>query len=152
MRGERVSVLLLAPTQLASWLAVPLFRLARRTMPTSSTQAGHGGRTDVNSALCSGMDTCADVFVRTRSRGAQCMDRALVSLFELLLNLSLIFSCRLITSSTNGFDGSMMSEWKSEYLSDSSVSDFIVDGLQSLPTWESYFNNPTGGKVLHLFS
>ncbi|KAF9467734.1 hexose transporter [Collybia nuda] len=35
----------------------------------------------------------------------------------------------LITSSTNGYDGSMM------------------NGLQSLPYWKEYFNNPTGGKL-----
>ncbi|KAI0318860.1 general substrate transporter [Amylostereum chailletii] len=35
----------------------------------------------------------------------------------------------LITSSTNGYDGSMM------------------NGLQSLPQWESEFNNPTGSKL-----
>jgi sugar porter (SP) family MFS transporter len=35
----------------------------------------------------------------------------------------------LITSSTNGYDGSMM------------------NGLQSLDQWKSYFNNPTGGKL-----
>ncbi|KAJ6615099.1 hexose transporter [Mycena sp. CBHHK59/15] len=35
----------------------------------------------------------------------------------------------LITSSTNGYDGSMM------------------NGLQSLTQWESYFNNPTKGKL-----
>jgi len=35
----------------------------------------------------------------------------------------------LITSSTNGYDGSMM------------------NGLQSLPQWKSAFNNPTGGKL-----
>lgn len=35
----------------------------------------------------------------------------------------------LITSSTNGYDGSMM------------------NGLQSLPQWESAFNNPSGGKL-----
>jgi sugar porter (SP) family MFS transporter len=35
----------------------------------------------------------------------------------------------LITSSTNGYDGSMM------------------NGLQSLPQWENYFHNPTGGKL-----
>jgi hypothetical protein len=35
----------------------------------------------------------------------------------------------LITSSTNGFDGSMM------------------NGLQSLTQWKDYFNNPTGGKL-----
>ncbi|EPQ52118.1 hexose transporter [Gloeophyllum trabeum ATCC 11539] len=35
----------------------------------------------------------------------------------------------LITSSTNGYDGSMM------------------NGLQSLPQWANYFGNPTGGKL-----
>ncbi|KAG6830912.1 hypothetical protein H0H87_006835 [Tephrocybe sp. NHM501043] len=35
----------------------------------------------------------------------------------------------LITSSTNGYDGSMM------------------NGLQSLDQWKGYFNNPTGGKL-----
>ncbi|KAF9010057.1 general substrate transporter [Cyathus striatus] len=35
----------------------------------------------------------------------------------------------LITSSTNGYDGSMM------------------NGLQSLPQWENYFKNPVGGKL-----
>ncbi|KAF8887531.1 general substrate transporter [Infundibulicybe gibba] len=35
----------------------------------------------------------------------------------------------LITSSTNGYDGSMM------------------NGLQSLAQWEDYFHNPTGGKL-----
>ncbi|KAG6840472.1 hypothetical protein C0991_006498 [Blastosporella zonata] len=35
----------------------------------------------------------------------------------------------LITSSTNGYDGSMM------------------NGLQSLDQWKNYFNNPTGGKL-----
>lgn len=35
----------------------------------------------------------------------------------------------LITSSTNGYDGSMM------------------NGLQSLPQWNGYFNNPTKGKL-----
>ncbi|KAJ7659244.1 general substrate transporter [Mycena polygramma] len=35
----------------------------------------------------------------------------------------------LITSSTNGYDGSM------------------VNGLQSLPQWEEYFHNPTKGKL-----
>lgn len=35
----------------------------------------------------------------------------------------------LITSSTNGYDGSMM------------------NGLQSLPQWQSAFNYPTGGKL-----
>ncbi|KAK7676718.1 hypothetical protein QCA50_020294 [Cerrena zonata] len=35
----------------------------------------------------------------------------------------------LITSSTNGFDGS------------------LLNSFQSLPTWQSYFNNPTGGRL-----
>lgn len=35
----------------------------------------------------------------------------------------------LITSSTNGYDGSMM------------------NGLQSLPQWKSAFNYPTGGQL-----
>jgi sugar porter (SP) family MFS transporter len=35
----------------------------------------------------------------------------------------------LITSSTNGYDGSMM------------------NGLQSLPTWQNYFGHPTGGRL-----
>ena len=35
----------------------------------------------------------------------------------------------LITSSTNGYDGSMM------------------NGLQSLTQWSEYFNKPTGGKL-----
>jgi MFS family permease len=35
----------------------------------------------------------------------------------------------LITSYTNGYDGSMM------------------NGLQSLPVWENDFNNPTGSKL-----
>ncbi|KAF8155844.1 hexose transporter [Crassisporium funariophilum] len=35
----------------------------------------------------------------------------------------------LITSSTNGYDGSMM------------------NGLQSLPQWDGYFGHPTGGKL-----
>lgn len=35
----------------------------------------------------------------------------------------------LITSSTNGYDGSMM------------------NGLQSLPQWRDYFGNPTGGML-----
>lgn len=35
----------------------------------------------------------------------------------------------LITSSTNGYDGSMM------------------NGLQSLPQWKAAFNNPTGGML-----
>lgn len=37
--------------------------------------------------------------------------------------------CSLITSSTNGFDGSMM------------------NGLQALPQWRSAFNNPSGGQL-----
>jgi hypothetical protein len=36
---------------------------------------------------------------------------------------------RLITSSTNGYDGSMM------------------NGLQSLTQWETYFDHPTKGKL-----
>lgn len=35
----------------------------------------------------------------------------------------------LITSSTNGYDGSMM------------------NGLQSLDQWEDYFHRPTGGRL-----
>jgi hypothetical protein len=35
----------------------------------------------------------------------------------------------LITSSTNGYDGSMM------------------NGLQSLPQWTGYFDNPSGGRL-----
>ncbi|KAI0032687.1 hexose transporter [Vararia minispora EC-137] len=46
-----------------------------------------------------------------------------------LLALNAWIVLLLITSSTNGYDGSMM------------------NGLQSLPTWESYFNYPTGGRL-----
>lgn len=41
----------------------------------------------------------------------------------------LFFYFSLITSSTNGYDGSMM------------------NGLQSLPQWTGFFNNPVGGKL-----
>jgi len=46
---------------------------------------------------------------------------------DLLVCLPIFFS--LITSSTNGYDGSMM------------------NGLQSLTQWTGYFNNPSGGRL-----
>ncbi|KZS87251.1 general substrate transporter [Sistotremastrum niveocremeum HHB9708] len=46
-----------------------------------------------------------------------------------LVHLNACIVLLLITSSTNGYDGSMM------------------NGLQSLPQWVNYFNNPTGGKL-----
>jgi len=46
---------------------------------------------------------------------------------DLLGYLLILFS--LITSSTNGYDGSMM------------------NGLQSLTQWTDYFNNPSGGRL-----
>ncbi|KAF9051359.1 hexose transporter [Panaeolus papilionaceus] len=46
-----------------------------------------------------------------------------------LIFLNLWILLLLITSSTNGFDGSMM------------------NGLQSLPQWDGYFGHPTGGKL-----
>jgi len=46
---------------------------------------------------------------------------------DLLVYLLIFFS--LITSSTNGYDGSMM------------------NGLQSLTQWTGYFNNPSGGRL-----
>ena len=45
------------------------------------------------------------------------------------VDLIIVLSSSLITSSTNGYDGSMM------------------NGLQSLPQWESAFGFPTGGKL-----
>ncbi|ORX38020.1 general substrate transporter [Kockovaella imperatae] len=50
-----------------------------------------------------------------------------------LLKLTMICFLILITSMTNGYDGSMM------------------NGLQSLPYWEDYFHNPQGG-LLGLFN
>ncbi|KAG6863537.1 hypothetical protein C0991_005222, partial [Blastosporella zonata] len=46
-----------------------------------------------------------------------------------ILTLNAWIVLLLITSSTNGYDGSMM------------------NGLQSLDQWKGYFNNPTGGKL-----
>ncbi|KAF8887527.1 hexose transporter [Infundibulicybe gibba] len=46
-----------------------------------------------------------------------------------LISLNAWIVLLLITSSTNGYDGSMM------------------NGLQSLTQWKGYFNNPTGGKL-----
>ncbi|KIJ98739.1 hypothetical protein K443DRAFT_133322 [Laccaria amethystina LaAM-08-1] len=46
-----------------------------------------------------------------------------------LITLNAWIFLLLITSSTNGYDGSMM------------------NGLQSIPQWKNYFNNPTGGKL-----
>lgn len=46
-----------------------------------------------------------------------------------LIRLNCCILLLLITSSTNGYDGSMM------------------NGLQSLPQWKSAFNNPQGGMV-----
>ncbi|KAF8149400.1 general substrate transporter [Crassisporium funariophilum] len=46
-----------------------------------------------------------------------------------ILLLNLWVALLLITSSTNGYDGSMM------------------NGLQSISQWETAFNNPTGGKL-----
>ncbi|KAH8828987.1 hexose transporter [Flagelloscypha sp. PMI_526] len=46
-----------------------------------------------------------------------------------LITLNAWLVLLLITSSTNGYDGSMM------------------NGLQSLPTWQNYFNHPTGGRL-----
>ena len=46
-----------------------------------------------------------------------------------LIRLNCCILLLLITSSTNGYDGSMM------------------NGLQTLPQWQSAFNNPQGGKV-----
>ncbi|KAF8655614.1 hypothetical protein AX16_002996 [Volvariella volvacea WC 439] len=46
-----------------------------------------------------------------------------------LMLLNLCIALMLITSSTNGYDGSMM------------------NGLQSLPQWREAFNNPTDGKL-----
>lgn len=57
------------------------------------------------------------------------MDRFAVN-FYLQLTVYVISSLpRLITSSTMGYDGSMM------------------NGLQSLNAWANYFNYPTGGKL-----
>lgn len=50
-------------------------------------------------------------------------------LFDRLIALNGWIVLLLITSSTNGYDGSMM------------------NGLQSLPQWQSAFNYPTGGKL-----
>jgi len=46
-----------------------------------------------------------------------------------IIQLNLFVFLLLITSSTNGYDGSMM------------------NGLQSIPQWESAFNYPSGGKL-----
>jgi len=46
-----------------------------------------------------------------------------------LLHLNLILTSALVTSATNGYDGSMM------------------NGLQSLTYWEDYFGNPHGGTL-----
>src|ERR1700753_1451530 len=46
-----------------------------------------------------------------------------------LITLNAWVALLLITSSTNGFDGSMM------------------NGLQSLPQWEDDFKHPSGGKL-----
>ena len=52
-----------------------------------------------------------------------------VFLLCLCRNLSLLILSSLITSSTIGYDGSMM------------------NGLQSLPQWQSAFNNPSNGTL-----
>lgn len=53
---------------------------------------------------------------------------------------------RLITSYSNGYDGSMMSE---SIISAVAIhSDQVSDGLLTLDVFENYFNHPVGGKVL----
>ena len=59
----------------------------------------------------------------------ECVDGAFVSTHPILPKVLLTKSLRLITSSTAGYDGSMM------------------NGLQSLPQWNEYFNNPKGGQL-----
>ncbi|PPR00155.1 hypothetical protein CVT24_005056 [Panaeolus cyanescens] len=54
----------------------------------------------------------------------------------------------LVTSSTNGYDGSMMSMW--HYLQGlNNVMDWTspADGLQSVEEWQKAFGYPTGGKL-----
>ncbi|KAJ8453882.1 hypothetical protein ONZ51_g13350 [Trametes cubensis] len=46
-----------------------------------------------------------------------------------MIKLNLCIALLLITSTTNGYDGSMM------------------NGLQSLPQWNDAFNHPNGGKL-----
>ena len=53
----------------------------------------------------------------------------LYALGQLWIICSSITFSSLITSSTNGYDGSMM------------------NGLQSLTQWTTYFNNPSGGRL-----
>lgn len=57
-----------------------------------------------------------------------------------LILLNIILSVVQLSSYATGYDGSMMSEL---LLTEEGSADNIADGLQSLETWQSYFNNPS---------
>ena len=59
----------------------------------------------------------------------ECLDFFIVFLLCFCRNRLLLILSSLITSSTIGYDGSMM------------------NGLQSLPQWQSAFNNPSNGML-----
>lgn len=63
-----------------------------------------------------------------------------------LIVLNLILTIAQISSYATGYDGSMMSKCNNRSAT-LICADNFADGLQSLDTWQAYFNNPSPGTL-----
>ncbi len=61
-----------------------------------------------------------------------------------LILLNIMLSVVQLSSYATGYDGSMMSRW---WFVEEGLADSNVDGLQTLDTWQTYFNNPSPGTL-----
>lgn len=103
--------------------------LVRSVTATLLTPTGNGITTEGTTVIILSTSS-SQIHSYRKTHSAQPLDLFAVSLpFRFGISMTDVCRARLITSSTNGYDGSMM------------------NGLQSLTQWSEYFNKPHGGKL-----